>query len=170
MDRDENGRFGRTCGSVLHDGDRGSLHITDLRKGKGISAKNYQLLLKQGVVLKYTHYICRDCLQYLYLKQEKTNLKAAIAWIKIWKRSEVKFYEKIIDVATKIEGEISVDAKNQNHSKSFEDIIEFDPAKWLYERPDNLLHLITALCNVDFNTTTPCKIILIYKIVELIYM
>ena len=169
MDRNEDGRFGRRCGSTSHEGDKRSLHLTDLRKRKGISAKNYELLLQQGVILKSTHYICRVCLENSIPKE--TEDESRISDDKNLEDDDIKFYEKIIDVATKIEREISDDAKDlrQQRLKSFEDIISFDPAKWLCDRPDNLLHFITSLCNVDVNTTTPCQIVLISKIVELIY-
>ena len=169
--RNDDGRFARTCGCNVHEGDKNSLYLTDLRKRKGISGKNVELLLQQGAITESTRYICKNCLENLITVKVKVDSKSDEHKAEKEQKEEVEFYRKIIEVATKIESEISADIKNlpRHELTSFDDIIAHDPAKWLLERPEILLHLITALCNVDFNTTTPDRIILIAKIIELIY-
>lgn len=170
--RNEDGRYGRRCSSLMHDGESSSLYLTDLRKRKAISKRKYDMLLEKGVISRSSHYICKNCLEkgtqddecVLKETEDKKNDQQV-------DKDKVLLHKKILEIAASIEREISIDIKSLKPRQltSFKDIIAHDPAKWLLERPENLLHLITALCGVDFNTTTPEKITLISKIVELIY-
>ena len=80
-------------------------------------------------------------------------------------------YYSIVDIGKKIEGDIDNDIKEMplQTLKTYKDIIDYEPSLWLAERPENLLHLLSTICNIDLNTTTPDQVILICKIVELIY-
>ena len=61
--RNEDGRYGRRCSSLMHDGESSSLYLTDLRKRKAISKRKYDMLLEKGVISKLSHYICTNCLE-----------------------------------------------------------------------------------------------------------
>ena len=65
-ERGDNGCFKRKCGSNAHndlEDPAGAKFLVDLRKGKKLSKENYDNLLKNSVISRNTHYICRNCLQ-----------------------------------------------------------------------------------------------------------
>lgn len=169
--RNIDGRFGRRCGSSLHEENRNqSLSLVDLRKRKGITRATFQQLLHCGAVTETTHYICKSCIE-LSRVRNNTQVQEKSREEMTKEKEKVEIYNKVVKIGKLIEGEVCSDIKGmrQPSLKSFEDINNHKPVKWLADRPENLIHLISAICNVDLNTTTPDQIIIICKVIELIY-
>ena len=58
----------------------------------------------------------------------------------------------------------------QNNSVKHTEILNnYKSSQWLLQRPQELLHLISSLCQVDVNTAGTNKLNLVAKIMELIY-
>ena len=52
---------------------------------------------------------------------------------------------------------------------TIEDVDNFDLRQWLFNRPKELIYLLCSICQIDINTTSSSKMLLISKAMELLY-
>ena len=64
---------------------------------------------------------------------------------------------------------ISSDVSNIGLIDSIRDLSNFNSVMWLAKRPVELIQLLSKICNIDVNTASTSKLIILSKIVELIY-
>ena len=174
-------RYKRVCGGVNHPTNLSpSLYLLDLKKRKGISRTDYENILSQEIVFKHTRYICKSCLKLFNsgassrnhsddenVRSQEPDLNLSS---KLCSEKSKELNKRCLELGKLLNDQINNDTEICKASlKSFEDIIDFDSRKWLEDRPQAPLNLLSQICKIDLETAPEIKVVVLSKIVELIY-
>lgn len=152
--------FRRDCGSKLHTSDLSNFKLIDLKHGKKVSKKDRENLLTLEVIKPRTRFICDHCFQ---------SAKESVATDD--DGLDYELYKKITDVGSSLQDAMKADISKLKGSplRDIPEALSYDPLKWIINRPEMLVHLVSSVCNVDLNTADTDQLTLFSKIIELIY-
>ena len=172
-----NGRFKKKCYAWAHNSLNECSTFFDLKKRPMISSKDYQMLIHNGVVDKTAKFICQTC----FLKskpslqsneaenhEEMMDIESADSEGEGESNDSSLLY-KCIDIGKDLHQCILSDVSDIGSVGSIKDLSNFNSLMWLAKRPVELIQLLSNICNIDVNTASTTKLIIISKIVELIY-
>ena len=176
--RDIQGRFKRTCGSLIHnpllDDDQQEESFLDLRQRKKVKVDIYSKLLTRGVIAHSARFICKACYchESILPKQSSTEGNQSDSDESVTDENNEELSSKCIDIGEEISKLISTDVNNlrtDNEINCLQKLNNFEVSDWLSKRPAELLHLLCKLCKIDLNCDSEKKMIVLAKVVELIY-
>jgi len=172
------GRFENTCGSLIHNPlNEDSETLIDLVKRPRIKGDDYKALISKGIVDHETKYICKSCFSVIkfhniYVFNKSDNAEAECDENPICENEaedNEELITKCINLGKEIRESIISDSKGITNVESVSDLKDFDSINWLTNRPVALVHLLCSISNIDINTASRTKVIIISKVVELIY-
>lgn len=172
-ERDCKGRFKKVCGASCHNviGDDFTGTFINLHSKKRISARDYKTLISKGFITEQTIFICKDCVHHGIadsLVNDNATEKGSEK-----DNDESEFLENCYEIGKQlgdfIANDISQLYSHNSDVKMIQTLINYEPSRWLSERPHELLHCLSNLCNIDINTAGRSKLIILTKIIELIY-
>ena len=175
-ERDNQGKFTNCCGSSDHLNTKAVVKLINLQTRQRLTSLQYKTLVESGVVDYETEYTCETCFRN---KLSCENLESNE--IHSENSSEIQsddsesneddtlnYIELGKSLKTLLRSDITK-LYNSHEGKLLDDIVNYEPLKWLANRPPQLVHLLASICNLDVNTSSVKKLKVFTKIIEMIY-
>ena len=141
-ERDCQGKFTKTCGSIIHLSEEFKYSIlVDLQTKKRINARDYRVLIDRGIVSRETKYACKSCIASVL---DKNNLEIHSRETS-YMEEQVEEDESVlryIEVGQEINAIIKPDIcqmYNSGKLKTIKSLIQHKPVEWLADRPPELV-------------------------------
>ena len=172
--RDENGRFKRICKSTIHDDSYSQNGLIDLVSKKRIKVQSYEMLLSKEIINKNTTFICPTCVEVAEKASRRKNCETEANSSEETSEddNDDEANKIFVDIGDKlnalIKNDISV-LKANSEIETLKDVMNYCPLKWLNDRPNELIYLLTSVCQIDVNTASTEKLKIFAKAIEMIY-
>ena len=170
-ERDGKGKFKKTCGALTHSSYNDSqFSLINLQKRKKIKFSDYTTLIEQGIITFDAKFICQPCSKSIQ-NESNTELNDSSVADEEQECDDLvlRSYELGTDLSSIILPDIVKLYNSMSIAKEIDTLIKHKPLNWLSNRPQESVHLLAKICQIDLNTATDRKLLIIEKIIELIY-
>ena len=173
--RDDKGRFIKTCGAVNHATYVRSFETVQLlgiQSSKKISKAVKSKLIEKGIITNETIHICNECLLRGNVPMGNSS-KNETKVEEEAKTEREKSILKFLQIGNELHEQITADVTNlyklNGIMKNIDTLTKYNVTDWLSKRPPELLHFLSELCEIDINIASEKKLCVLSKIIELIY-